>query len=69
MPSHPDRVRRNYHTVRVATGEDRRTESLEVRLSITKTAIASWAHPRVMRQEMARQLMQAFERVMTTRAR
>ena len=42
MPSHPDRVRANYHTAKLRTTNIQRENALYVSLILTKQEIASW---------------------------
>ncbi len=42
MPSHPERVRRNYNTVEARTTYDTRCLVWSMNYSITRIAIASW---------------------------
>ena len=42
MASHPDRVRRNYHTVEIECVDIAREHCWELRYRVTKLEVASW---------------------------
>ena len=44
MPSHSERVRRNYHDVKLHTADSFRTNELCIVMRFTKKEIASWMH-------------------------
>lgn len=42
MPSHPERVRRNYHKITIIENEHLPTNEFQIHISISKREIASW---------------------------
>lgn len=64
MPSHQERVRRNYHTVTGAVLDQRATNEYVLNMRISKMSIASWASPRAMRDVIMRNLYAQFEKVL-----
>lgn len=56
MPSHPDRVRRNYHTIETVLTEEPYRCAWEFRVFITKQEIASWAYPNALIHSLMQQV-------------
>lgn len=46
MPSHPDRVRRNYISTEVRVYEDPRSDEHVVNVRVTKARMATWPNDR-----------------------
>lgn len=62
MPCHPDRVRANYHTIETDVYKDTRTDTVSIRVTITKARIASWSRSKALAvQGLAKQLYAAVE--------
>lgn len=56
MPSHPERVRRNYHDVEIAGASIASEDCYEVAVRITRAEIATWTSARMMRDEYAEKI-------------
>jgi hypothetical protein len=65
MPSHPERVRRNYVTATLHVVDDRSRQTLGLQFFVTKGEIASWASPRMVIAEIWRQIGRQFESALT----
>jgi hypothetical protein len=66
VPSHSERVRRNYHDVKLHTADSFRTNELCIVMRFTKREIASWMHAseagRYVVEKIGRQVMEALKR-------
>lgn len=64
MPSHPDRVRRNYHTVTDAAVNLHREQIVNISVAVTRQEIASWMYPpdvaRAVAERIYRQVLELF---------
>lgn len=56
MPSHPDRVRRNYLTVATDVVDHPRQNEYHLRFVITKASLASWPSPKEAAQALAQRV-------------
>ena len=65
MPSHQERVRRNYHTVMVQRGEDLAAQEIHVNIALTRHEIASWVSPRMAVQMIVKTITHKVEALLT----
>ena len=56
MPSHPDRVRRNYTTTQIEQYHDMLNDEQVIVIKFTKLEIASWPYPRLIAQYVANKI-------------
>jgi hypothetical protein len=50
MPSHPDRVRRNYHEIYAIDTHDIQNDQQRINIVITKLEVASWCNLKELRR-------------------
>lgn len=66
MPSHQERVRRNYHTVESTVCDIRREDMIQVNVALTRHEIASWMSPysaaQAMSQRLFREVLDLFHK-------
>ena len=62
MPSHPERVRRNYHEVLLLTTDAHWSDSWDIMLKISRAEIASTLSARELKRWILRRIEQAIDR-------
>lgn len=63
MPSHPDRVRRNYHTLDIHSHDEKARDQLELKLVLAKSTIASFLSHRMTRDTILKAIANELEHV------
>lgn len=61
MPSHPDRVRRNYHKITVENHKEDRTNDSVINIRISKVQIATLMSKYEVRREIWRMISEGLE--------